>query len=188
IAFLAAAIYWKNSFKTLQTFENPALARKAKAKIRNLRRLVFITAASFIFSILILSVVKKYNEREVELSPAEAMIIESDNIIIPIANIDDGHLHRFAYAASDGTEVRFIIVKKNASAYGVGLDACDICGQTGYYERSDGIICKRCDVVMNIMTIGFKGGCNPVPLSYSRADGKMIIKTIDLEKEKIRFQ
>ncbi|MDR1586883.1 MAG: DUF2318 domain-containing protein, partial [Treponema sp.] len=97
-------------------------------------------------------------------------------------------LHRFAFIAEGGTEVRFIVVKKNISSYGVGLDACDICGATGYYERKDGIICRLCDVVMNKSTIGFKGGCNPVPLAYSMREGSMIIKTVDLENEKKRFQ
>ena len=71
--------------------------------------------------------------------------------------------------------------------YGVGLDACDICGVAGYYERNNDIICKRCDVVMNKATIGFKGGCNPVPFPYEIADMKIIIRKADLEAEKNRF-
>jgi uncharacterized membrane protein len=115
------------------------------------------------------------------------MAIAGNEIIIPIEQVDDGRLHRFAYTASDGTEVRFIVIKKNAVAYGVGLDACDICGNTGYYERKDEVICRLCDVVMNKSTIGFKGGCNPVPLAYSLRDGKMVVRIEDLENEKSRF-
>ena len=64
--------------------------------------------------------------------------------------------------------VRFIVVKKpKGGSYGIGLDACDICGLAGYYERNDEVVCKRCDVVMNKSTIGFKGGCNPVPLNMN---------------------
>jgi uncharacterized membrane protein len=86
--------------------------------------------------------------------------------------------------------VRFIIIKKNehTDAYGVGLDACDICGPTGYYERGDSeVVCKLCDVVMNTNTIGFKGGCNPVPLAYTMSGGTMIIQTQSLEDESKRF-
>jgi uncharacterized membrane protein len=97
-------------------------------------------------------------------------------------------LHRFIYPASNGTEVRFIVIKKNEIAFGVGLDACDICGPTGYYERNDEVICKLCDVVMNKSTIGFKGGCNPVPLAYAIKDGGMAIETQNLENEKKRFE
>ena len=40
---------------------------------------------------------------------------------------------------------------------------------------------------MNKSTIGFKGGCNPIPLAYTMANGQMVIKTGDLEAEKSRF-
>jgi hypothetical protein len=47
---------------------------------------------------------------------------------------------------------------------------------------------QLCDVVMNKSTIGFKGGCNPVPLAYLVRDGAMIVQTGDLETEKGRFK
>jgi uncharacterized membrane protein len=40
---------------------------------------------------------------------------------------------------------------------------------------------------MNISTIGFKGGCNPVPLAYALRQGFMVIREADLEQEKNRF-
>jgi uncharacterized membrane protein len=41
---------------------------------------------------------------------------------------------------------------------------------------------------MNISTIGFKGGCNPVPLPYTMREGNMVIQTADLEDERHRFK
>lgn len=43
------------------------------------------------------------------------------------------------------------------------------------------------DVVMNKATIGFKGGCNPIPFEYKIENSKIIIdkKVLDKEKEKI---
>ena len=109
-------------------------------------------------------------------------------IVIPLTDVEDGHLHRFSYIATGGNNVRFIIVKKpKGGSYGVGLDACDICGLAGYYERNDEVVCKRCDVVMNKSTIGFKGGCNPVPFEYEIKDKKIYIDKATLEKEKDRF-
>ena len=84
--------------------------------------------------------------------------------------------------------MRFIIVQKSETSFGVGLDACDICGATGYYERNDEIVCKLCDVVMNRSTIGFKGGCNPVPLNYQIKDNQIVIETVDLDAEQKRFE
>ncbi|OCG45293.1 hypothetical protein A9G35_06565 [Gilliamella sp. Choc5-1] len=84
--------------------------------------------------------------------------------------------------------VRFIVIKKSENAYGVGFDACDICGASGYYQRGNQVVCILCDVVMNIATIGFSGGCNPVPLKYEIIDGNMVIRPANLEAEKNRFK
>ena len=58
--------------------------------------------------------------------------------------------------------------------------ACDVCGNAGYYERNGQVVCRRCDVVMNINTIGFKGGCNPIPLSYEVEDGNLVFALSDI--------
>jgi uncharacterized membrane protein len=167
---------------------NPAVMRKQKAHdLRNRRR---NTAAVLLlgFSLFAITGLKAWNERAVVLSPAESFTLAGEEIIIPVTQIEDGHLHRFAWNTPDNIEVRFIVVKKSASAWGVGLDACDICGSTGYYERRDGIVCRLCDVVMNKSTIGFKGGCNPVPLAYTIREGAMAVRLRDLEAEKARFK
>ncbi|MDR0451916.1 MAG: Fe-S-containing protein [Treponema sp.] len=184
---LPVAVFAK-SFKPLPACNNPAERRKLRASRRVNRRMCLTVTAGFALSVFLLTFVKGYITREVVLSPAEPMTLAGDEIIIPITQVEDGHLHRFVYTASDNTEVRFIVIKKNAAAYGVGLDACDICGPTGYYERKNEVICRLCDVVMNISTIGFSGGCNPVPLAYALRDGSMIIETANLEKEKTRFK
>jgi uncharacterized membrane protein len=167
---------------------NPAEARKIRAFIRRDRLRGTLAALGLAVAFFSLTGLKAWDERAVTLSPAEPMTVAGGEIIIPLEQVEDGHLHRFAWNASGGVEVRFIVIRKNAVAYGVGLDACDICGSTGYYERRDEVICRLCDVVMNKSTIGFKGGCNPVPLAYTVREGSMIVRTADLEKEKTRFQ
>ncbi len=179
---------WIKSLKPKETYSNPAQHRKIRAASRRYRRWCSVILSGYVIAVLSLTVVKAYDERAVTLSPAEPMTISGSDILIPLENINDGHLHRFNYTASDGTEMRFIVIKKNEVAFGVGLDACDICGPTGYYERDGQVICKLCDVVMNTSTIGFKGGCNPVPLSYTLNSGKMVIQTQNLENEKKRFK
>ncbi|MDR1160502.1 MAG: Fe-S-containing protein, partial [Syntrophomonadaceae bacterium] len=188
VTFLIPAVLWLKNRNQKEPYANPAEHRKIKASLRSKRRWSVAVIFGYALAVLCLTVVKTYEAREVVLSPIEPMNIIGDEIIIPSANIMDGHLHRFMYTASDGTGVRFIVIKKNETTYGVGLDACDICGPTGYYERKDEIICKLCDVVMNKATIGFKGGCNPVPLAYTMESGNMVIQTAHLEKEKGRFK
>lgn len=84
--------------------------------------------------------------------------------------------------------MRFIVIQKGGSAYGVGLDACEICGPTGYIEKDGQVICRLCDVMMNKATIGMRGGCNPVPLKYTVENGQLYVMQNELEQERKRFQ
>jgi uncharacterized membrane protein len=188
IALFLPVFLFAGSFHPSQNYSNPAEHRKIRAAMRRNRRWSLAVVLGFAVSITTLTAVKSYAEQGVTLSPAEPMSIVGEDIIIPIEQVSDGHLHRFAFNASDNTEVRFIVIRKIEIAYGVGLDACDICGATGYYERKGQVICRLCDVVMNISTIGFKGGCNPVPLAYAMRGGSMVVRTGDLENEKGRFK
>ena len=108
---------------------------------------------------------------------------------VPFAKVSDGHLHRFGYTTDDGVTIRFIVIQKpNSSAYGVGLDACDICGETGYYEKNGQVVCNLCDVVMNINTIGFKGGCNPIVIPYEIHDGNIVVPVDGLVEYESEFK
>jgi uncharacterized membrane protein len=187
-AFGSGSQRGENGLRRQKTYPNPAERRKAHAASRDRKRLSVTLSAVFAVSLLSLTVLKTWNEKGIELSPAETYTVSGNEIVIPLEKIEDGHLHRYNYRASENIEMRFIIIKKNESAYGVGLDACDICGPTGYYERKDEVICRLCDVVMNKATIGFRGGCNPVPLTYTMRSGNMIIQTESLETERARFK
>ncbi len=168
-------------------FPTPAKRRKAAWWQRNCRRWSVSLAVFALLCTLTLTAVSSYITRPVKLTPPENYTTEGDQIIIDLQQVQDGHLHRFAYNYQQHN-IRFIVVRKpNSNAYGVGLDACSICGIAGYFERGDNVVCKRCDVVMNKATIGFLGGCNPVPFPYVVQDGRIIINKADLEKEANRF-
>lgn len=122
------------------------------------------------------------------LSEPEEYALQADTATITFEQVADGHLHRFAYKAKDGTAMRFIVIKKNGGAYGVALDACETCGDAGYYEKDGKIICKRCDVAINLATIGFKGGCNPIPVPYTVGGGHITIHTADLDALSSHFK
>ena len=186
VILMIPAALWIRSFFVNEPYENPAQKRKIKAKWRSRRRWSTAVILCFVLSVLNITAIKSYANRPVELSPTEECEVRGDNVYVPLEQVDDGHLHRFAYKTENGVSVRFIVIKKpNSSAYGVGLDACDICGETGYFERNGQIVCKLCDVVMNINTIGFKGGCNPKVIDYSISDGYIIVPTYTLiEHEK----
>ena len=187
LAALAAILFFFQNLRVRDPYDNPAQRRKLRARNRRHRRIAAAALACLVLCLVILTAVKAYDTRVVELSAPETYTVEEDTVLVPIESVSDGHLHRFEYRTDRNIDVRWIVVKKPGSAsFGVGLDACEVCGNAGYFERSGQVICKRCDVVMNINTIGFKGGCNPIPLAYEVKDGNLVFKLEDIiagEKE-----
>jgi hypothetical protein len=167
---------------------NAAQVRKARAAWRSTRRWATVVAAGFVIAALSFTAIKAYDEQAVELAPAEPMEYVGVTVRVSLETINDGHLHRFAHTTKEGVEVRFIVIQKNETSYGVGLDACEICGSTGYYERDNEVVCIRCDVVMNKQTIGFPGGCNPIPLAFQIGDGYLVVNTQLLEEAAVHFK
>ena len=189
------------SLRDKEPYSNPAEHRKNKARWRNRRRWAICVLVCIALSAMTVTVLKDYTNRGPQLSPSEECEVRDGNVYVSLEQVEDGHLHRFTYTTesgvgldngkqtTDGVGVRFIVIKKpGSSAYGVGLDACEICGQTGYYERDGQVVCRKCDVVMNINTIGFKGGCNPIPVEYSVADGYIVLPTSGLAKYEKTFK
>jgi uncharacterized membrane protein len=167
---------------------NPALVRKMRAELRFQFSLGVLVLASFAVFLLSVTALKAYQERGPKIDEPLAVVANNGLIELDLAEVSDGKLHRRQFMAKSGVATRFIVIRKSETAYGVGLDACDICGQTGYYQRGDEVICKLCDVVMNKVTIGFPGGCNPVPLDFKIQGGKLVIEAESLEKETRRFE
>lgn len=174
--------------RAIFTGENPAILRKKKAESKRQIRWSTFCIFCVIAAFCIMTIGTWMNNRTVELSPPVELAVSDKKIEIPLETVNDGHLHRFSYVTEDGVQVRYIVIRKSESAYGVALDACDICGASGYYERNGQIVCILCDVVMNIGTIGMPGGCNPVPLDHEITDGRIVIDTTDLDAEAYRFE
>ncbi|MBQ9276900.1 MAG: DUF2318 domain-containing protein, partial [Clostridia bacterium] len=126
-----------------------------------------------------------------KLTYVETYTAEEECIIIPFEFVVDGHLHRFGYKTSNNVTSRFIVVLKTegTSNYGVGLDACEVCGEAGYYENNDGqVVCKKCAVVMNKTTIGMKGGCNPIIIDYDIDSEKITVPVSEMYAHEKEFK
>ena len=162
--------------------QNPAQYRKILANFIHKRRWGFGVIFALILMTTTSSAGSYIANKQAEIVPAIPVVAEKNSVDVELEKINDGHLHRFVYRASTGENVRYIVILKGGSAYGVGLDACEICGATGYYERDNQVICKLCDVQMNKATIGTRGGCNPIPIEYSISDGKLKVPQAELEK------
>ena len=177
LAMIVPVVLVVRSLRANEPYSNPAEHRKIRAKWRSARRWSATLCVCFALAVVTLTVFYAIDNREIPLSPEEPYETEDEeNIYVSLLSVQDGHLHRFSYKTENGVGVRFIVIKKpNSSAYGIGLDAGDICGETGYFERNGQVVCKLCDVVMNINTIGFKGGCNPIVFDYTIKDGYIVI-------------
>ena len=188
VAAVIAVVLLVKSCHVSEPYDNPAQHRKIRAAWRNTRRWCVLLLVCCVAGVLCMTLFTSLSEKKVELSPPEECEQRGDDLYISFDQVADGHLHRFVYTTEDGVDVRFIIIKKpNGMAYGVGLDACDICGETGYYEHNGQVVCSLCDVVMNINTIGFKGGCNPIVIDYSVENGYIIVPTYTLVEHQNEF-
>lgn len=184
IAALAAAclvLCFAQNVRVTEPWDNPAQRRKLRARNRHFRRTACGALAALVLFTGFLTLVKAWDTRVIELSAPEAFTEDGDRILVPMEAVNDFHLHRFEWQTPNGVNVRWIVVRKpNSASYGVGLDACEVCGNAGYYERNGLVVCRRCDVVMNTNTIGFKGGCNPIPLKYEVEGGNLVFSMADL--------
>ena len=139
---------------------------------------VAVCLSAFVFVVLITAEFI-YAKSATALSPAQPVAAEQGVILIPAESVSDGNLHRFIYTAGDVT-ARFIVVRVG-TRFATALDACDICGPQGYYQKGTTIICRNCSAEIYGPTIGLTGGCNPAPLP-SAVEGAMLrIEAADLE-------
>ncbi len=192
VLMLALGVYlWIRSIDPKEPYTTNAQRRKQRAVWRTARRFTVMTAVCFVMCILSATLFVKLNEVVIREAPVEQPLSDGESLRVPFEMVEDGHLHRFGYDTEDGKTVRFIVVLKteNTNNYGVGLDACEICGEAGYYENKDEqIVCKKCNVVMNRTTIGMKGGCNPIIIDYDIDDDGIIVPIEEMEKNKDRFK
>lgn len=195
IVLVIAAILWVKSINAREPYRTKAEHRKQLALWRSNKRYTVVSVICLVMAVLCSTWFVKLNTVEIHEAPVEETIVEKgddgsdETLIVPVDAVSDGHMHRFGYEV-DGHLVRFIIVLKqeNTTNYGVGLDACDICGEAGYYENKDGqIVCKKCDVVMNRTTIGMKGGCNPVIIDYDFDGSNFTVPVSEMVKNKDKF-
>ncbi len=159
---------------------NPAERRLAISRERRERRWFLSLSALAVVMVLVLTADFVYarNQSRGAGSPAVRVNPQGNEIRLPLAEFGDGNLHRCAVESRDGgsTLVRFLVIKKpGAAGYGVALDACQICGDAGYYQRKGNVICRNCDAVIYIPSIGVTGGCNPVPLKSWIEGGELVL-------------
>ena len=134
---------------------------------------IFLSTAEFI-----------YAKSSTALSATNPVTLVGNQVTVPTADINDDKLHRYGVHVDDGAgkspEVRFLLFKKpDGNIIAVG-DACSICGPVGFYIGEQGITCKMCASPLVPASMGQPGGCNPLPLASTNANGQITIAGADL--------
>ena len=109
----------------------------------------------------------------------------SGEIRLPVAGLEDGHLHRFGVEV-DGVVIRFLVMQSGGKLR-TTLDACQLCGAYGYVEHDFQLICLACAADINTATLGAEGGCNPLPLPSRLQGDLLIVRVADLSPSRESF-
>ena len=134
-----------------------------------------VYVSAFIFIVLVTGQFI-YAKSTTALSPATEIALQDGKAVIPISDMREGDLRRYTVQL-DGNAVRFLLYKKPDGSVATIMDACTICGDTGFYNSgAQGITCKNCDAPVNPQSVGQGGGCNPIPLE-STTDGNSVTIT-----------
>lgn len=156
-----------------------AEGRKSRWSARRERLwMMAVFASSFVFVVLVTAEFI-YAKSVNALSPAAQVSFSNGEVSIPLSQVSDGDLHRFA-ARENGTDVRFLLYKRPDGKVVAIFDACEICGSVGFFKGQNGVVCKNCAAPINSQSVGTPGGCNPVPLESSVSGDSVVIREADL--------
>ncbi len=153
---------------------NPAERRMREWEFRRQRRWSF--AAAILCSLVVVSLAAEfaYARTMNAPTPGKMLVAENDQVRIPLSELTDQSLH-FYTADVNGTVIRFLVIHKTNGDYTTALDACQICGRSGYRQEGQNVICRNCGASIYVPSIGDHGGCNPIPVKSSVVGGEVIV-------------
>ena len=169
------------------------LAQMQKAERRKARSLVLLEMRWFKAALACVGVILAvcfyydlYASRPVKISQPTMMTPDAAGLIkIRIDKVKDGKLHRYAIVTDDGHVVRFFLINRSmglSSKIGVVYDACMLCGDMGYIQEKNEVICIACNVRIFLPSIGKAGGCNPIPLVHTIEADQVVLSVEELDK------
>ena len=153
---------------------NPAERRMREYEFRRQRRWSFAAAALCVAVVLSLTAEYVYARSVNQSVPAKVLVAENNQVRIPLSELTDSSLH-FYTADVNGTVIRFLVIHKTNGDYATALDACQICGTSGYRQEGQNIICRNCGAAIYVPSIGDSGGCNPIAVKSQVEGGEVIV-------------
>jgi high-affinity iron transporter len=153
---------------------NPAERRMREWEFRRQRRWSF--AAAILCALVVVSLAAEfaYGRAMAAPTPAKILTAQDNQVRIPLSELTDQSLH-FYTADVNGTVIRFLVIHKTNGDYTTALDACQICGRSGYRQGGQNVICRNCGASIYVPSIGDHGGCNPIPVKSNVVGGEVIV-------------
>jgi uncharacterized membrane protein/YHS domain-containing protein len=183
VAVMVLLVWWQKFRPLKKTVRQEADAierRKQLSALRGLRRL----AMTSVLALLLVAGVDAYwyqvAAKPLKISSAQRLELDANGELklpYPVAMLADGRLHRFDWVADDGKVVRFFVINRFAGTQSPTMvfDACMLCGDMGYAQHDDQVVCIACGVRLYPPSIGNPGGCNPIVMNGWRIDHDAII-------------
>jgi len=153
---------------------NAAERRRRGWEFRRRRRWSFAAALLCMLVIISLAAEFVYSRAMAAPAPAKRVTAVNDQVRIPLSELTDQSLH-FYTAQVGGSTMRFVVVHQSNGNYTVALDACQICGWSGYRQEGQNVVCRNCGATIYIPSIGERGGCNPLPVKSTVQGGEVIV-------------
>lgn len=122
--------------------------------------------------------------RQPELAPHAASPLLSGDVRLDTAQFDDGQARFYRYAAADGREIRFFVLKSADGVIRAAFDTCDVCyrEKKGYRQAGDTMVCNNCGKAFRSVDVNLvQGGCNPVPLDRVVQNGQVVLTATALQ-------
>jgi len=188
VALLSAAFFLRRQTPSAEELQGMQKAERRKARSRVVFELRWFKWAisSVCFVIAIFLYYDLHATRPRKITPPTMLTPDaSGQIRIKIAQVNDGKLHRYAMVTDDGHVVRFFLVNRSlgqGNKIGVVYDACMLCGDMGYLQEKNEIICIACNVRIFLPSIGKAGGCNPIPLAHNIQGDEVVVTSAELDK------
>jgi len=153
---------------------NPAERRMREWEFHRQRRWSFAAAFLCVSVVFALTAEYVYARTTAQRPAAAALVARNEELRIPLSDLTDSRLHFYSTELNDAV-IRFLVIHKSNGDYGTALDACQICGNAGYRQQGQNVICLNCAAAMNIDTIGERGGCNPIGVESHVEGGELIV-------------
>jgi len=159
--------------------------RKARSGIVTEGRRLKCAVASVLVVLGVLLYHDLYASRPPRISKPVELKPDADGLIrVKVGDLSDGNLHRFSHVTDDGHVVRYFMINRSGGEKKIGVvyDACMLCGDMGYIQEKNEVICIACNVRIFVPSIGKAGGCNPIPLAHKVEGGCVVVTAEELDK------